>query len=774
MPAAAGKIYLSGDVEIDTARVAVRRGGEERNLRPKTFRLLVYLIEHRARLVPKEELIEQLWPGIAVSDGALAQCVSDIRRALNEDPRHPKFIRTAARLGYQFIGPLDEKRSESVILEEITEERVEYSEEVTEEDEPAELDFPPARLLPPPRGRRGWRFALPISLAGLAVVVALALSRLGPQQPAGSMDAGIRTAVIPFENRSGKADLNWLRGGLADMLATDLSGSPRISLITQGQLQRELRTSSAASITHDDALRAARQAGARVMITGAFASLGDSVRVDVQIYDVSSGRMWGGESLSVEQPALLLARLDPLATKLAARLGAPSGGQHLAEVMTDNLEAYRLYSLGLERTWNLRLPEAIEFYRKAVALDPGFAMAYARIGFTYSSTWARPDEGKPYLEKAYRLSDRLTPRDRLYIRAWYAVACRDYQAAERGYREILSAFPLEIEIYHALGTLLLGDRRYSEARQILERGREIKPDMPQFHNMLSFAYFGLGEREKAVQSAQKYVALTDEPNAYDTLAEAYYRIGRHDEARAAYLEAIHRKPDFEIAIIHLGNLYFQLGRYREALQQYAEYIRLAPSNGERVRGHISSSWVYWKRGDLTNAAREAAEATRLNGGHEVRDSLPVQADRGGLALTGDLHQWIFLPGANRGARENRRIPYFVAGYVGLRDHKTNEALDHFRAALGEPPVYWYVDPLETCLADALFELGRLDEAIVEYRRVLGDNPNYPIARYRLGLALDRKGLKSEARPEFQRFLAIWKNADVDVPEFVHACRRMAE
>src|SRR5579862_7617124 len=121
MLASSGKIYVLEDVEIDIGRVLIRRAGEERGLRPKTFRLLIYLVENRDRLVPKEELIEQLWTDTAVSDGALAQCVADIRRALGDDPRSPRYIRTAPRLGYQFIGCLKEAPVQSVTIEETTE-----------------------------------------------------------------------------------------------------------------------------------------------------------------------------------------------------------------------------------------------------------------------------------------------------------------------------------------------------------------------------------------------------------------------------------------------------------------------------------------------------------------------------------------------------------------------------------------------------------------------------------------------------------------------------
>src|SRR5581483_1657510 len=295
----------------------------------------------------------------------------------------------------------------------------------------------------------------------------------------------------------------------------------------------------------------------------------------------------------------------------------------------------------------------------------------ARTGITYASTWHRPAEGKPYLEKAFRLSQRLTPRDRLFIRAWYAVACEDYEAAERAYRQILSAYPLEVEVYHALGVLLEEDARYNDAIQMYQRGLAIEPDMPQLHNQLSSVYLELGQKNEAVERAQRYLALSGEPNAYDTLALAYYGAGDYAKARETYLEAIRRKPDFGLALVHLGNLYVQLGRYREALEQYREYIRLAPSYVERCRGHISCSWAYWKKGDLQNAEREAAAATRENHGQQPRDILPIEADRGAYALSDQLRHSLLDGSAARGPRKNQRIPFFLAGYIALRDHKTD-------------------------------------------------------------------------------------------------------
>ncbi|MFN2533445.1 MAG: tetratricopeptide repeat protein [Pyrinomonadaceae bacterium] len=76
----------------------------------------------------------------------------------------------------------------------------------------------------------------------------------------------------------------------------------------------------------------------------------------------------------------------------------------------------------VEKAQALQNPEAIAQLQKAIALDPQFAMAYARIGYAYAVNWTRVDEGKPYLEKAFQLSSGLPEKDKLYITSWYEIA----------------------------------------------------------------------------------------------------------------------------------------------------------------------------------------------------------------------------------------------------------------------------------------------------------------------------------------------------------------
>jgi tetratricopeptide (TPR) repeat protein len=81
---------------------------------------------------------------------------------------------------------------------------------------------------------------------------------------------------------------------------------------------------------------------------------------------------------------------------------------------------------------------------------------------------------------------------------------------------------------------------------------------------------------------------------------------------------------------------------------------------------------------------------------------------------------------------------------------------------------------EDCTANAHLELGRFDEAIAEYERILKLNPNYPLVHYHLGQAYERKSDRDQAHAEYQRFLRVWRDADADIPEVGHTRKVLSE
>ncbi len=97
-----------------------------------------------------------------------------------------------------------------------------------------------------------------------------------------------------------------------------------------------------------------------------------------------------------------------------------------------------------------------------------------------------------------------------------------------------------------------------------------------------------------------------------------------------------------------------------------------------------------------------------------------------------------------------------------------EALENFREALRHSPATYDIDSLEDCLANAYLGIGRFDEAITEYERILRLNPNYPLARFHLAEAYRGKEQFDPAHASYKEFLDFWHDADADIPEVITA------
>ena len=102
-----------------------------------------------------------------------------------------------------------------------------------------------------------------------------------------------------------------------------------------------------------------------------------------------------------------------------------------------------------------------------------------------------------------------------------------------------------------------------------------------------------------------------------------------------------------------------------------------------------------------------------------------------------------------------------------------EAIEKFKEALQHRAPVWNINAYEDCLANAYLELGRFDEAIAEYERILKLNPNYPLVHFHLAQAYERKGRREQARSEYEQFLQVWKDADTDLPEVIAAKKALA-
>ncbi|MDQ3668540.1 MAG: tetratricopeptide repeat protein [Acidobacteriota bacterium] len=786
------QVYRFDGVEVDPSQGCLRRNGEELSVRQKSLRALLYLLEQRHRLVTKEELIERVWEGMAVSDDALVQLIMEIRQSLGDDPRQPRFIKTVPKAGYRFIAPVEEFYLDLPAAMEIERHgsvEIEYEEETTGETPGHwETETRQQNLLPPVSVPPRRRVVLVAAVAAILLIAGVTTTYLLTRSSRRSKLAEVTlspqpgkkaVAVMYFNNLSNSNELNWLRAGLADMLITGLSRSKKLTALSRQQLHLLLERvghKPEDKIPLDKALEIARKSQGEALVLGSFARLGEKVRIDVQLYNVADGQLLAAENLTTDNLDQILTQIDTLSYKLATHLGAAPVAKEdaeLARVMTNNLDAYRYYSLALEQIQMFQFADAIALLEKAIALDPQFAMAYARIGYIYAVRIQPRDKARPYLEKAFQLSDRLSEKDKLYVIAWDAQARNDSSRAVQTYQELISQYPLETEAYGRLAYQLYALGRNDEALTVINNGLVIDTEAKDLYNTLGIVYQRLGKNAEALAAFERYIQLApNDPNAYDSLGLYHQWQGRYEEANAAYQRALMINPESGVAIIHLGHLYFQQGRYRDAIEQYQRFIQVAKDDAGRARGYLSIAWVHWKKGDIKRAQATFKQVLKYPQigiwnyltAYVMGDLATVERLKGEFfekEVYSEMEVGGFL-----------RIYYYSLGLMALKEGRPEEAVQQFKETLKRQPFAWSFDSFEDCLANAFLETGQLDEAISEYERILRLNPNYPLTHYHLAQAYERKGQQDQAQAAYERFLQVWRDADADLPEVITARQRL--
>lgn len=440
-------IYRFGNFELDMGRFELREDGEPRPLEPQVFALIAYLVEHRERLVSKDEIFEKLWDGRIVTDAALASRIKLARKVLGDDGKAQRFIRTVHGKGFRFVADV---RTTSAAA----------SVETAGEPAPADED----------QGAQPSIAVLPFQLIG---------------------DAGPYATIadgLPHELITELARLRWLlviaRGSSFRFREADLD------LCEVGRLLG-VRYCLAGTV---------EVIGKKLTVT---TELVDTRGGDVVWSERYTGYVDDVHAVREDIRSRILTSLEiliPLHEASGARLTA-----------TDKLDAWSAYHVGLQHLYRFTRNDnarAAQLFERAVQLDPGFARAHAGLSFVHFQTafLRQTDDlaGEILLARSYAQQgidvDPLDPFVNFTMGRSYWLE-EDLDRARAWLERATSLSPNYAQGIYALGWTNTLAGTELEGRGQVDQAMRLSPLDPLYYAMLGtrgFTHMARGEDQEAV------------------------------------------------------------------------------------------------------------------------------------------------------------------------------------------------------------------------------------------------------------------------------------
>jgi tetratricopeptide (TPR) repeat protein/predicted Ser/Thr protein kinase len=465
----------------------------------------------------------------------------------------------------------------------------------------AEVSTGASHTIVAPRAQRVVR-----ALRATAVVIALAIAAVvagaftwrwmnGSGEPVAVGAAGRpAVAVMPFDNMAGTEDTAWLSKGLPSMLLTGLAQTRGLDIVSPQRLQeivKQIGGQSLESLDRAQVPDVARRAGAGAVVVGSIFKVGNEIRIDAQLEDLSNARVLVAESVRGTD---VFALVDQLAARIRDGIGFQDATsiRRVSDVSTTSLEAFRLYSQAEDAMFNSRMDDAEELLERAVAIDPTFADAYVQLA---NASRFRGFVGlqREYLRKAADHADRLGERHRLILEAESARAEGDSATAARAIDELIEKFPDTDQAY-AIGAGLYAPVTgvvYDPAKWLTTSGAGAAALPGSMLTRMVFAYtlLGSGRYEEALGEFDAYVRLAPrEPNPFDSLAEAYLVMGDPEKALETYSRALTIDPAFTGSRIGRAWSLASLGRYDDAILEGPGPPQYLLANWTSVRALVLS------------------------------------------------------------------------------------------------------------------------------------------------------------------------------------------
>jgi len=587
--------------------------------------------------------------------------------------------------------------------------------------------------------------------------------------------------LADFDNKTGDAVFDdTLRQGLS----VQLEQSPFLSLTSDSKVNYTLKLmgrSAGDRLTAEVTREVCQRSGSKAMLTGSIAGLGSHYVIGLKAVNCQSGDLLAEAQEQAPGKEGVLKALDAAAVRLRSKLGESLStvqeyATPLADATTASVEALQAFSLGKKTRFTKGDTAALPFFKRAVELDPKFASAYL---ITAASYWNLNELGlaAEYARKAYELREKVSERERFSIEGFY--------------------------YYNVTGEL-------EKAAQAYELWQQTYPRNFVPYQMLGVISELLGNHEKAL--SEHHEALRLEPNAvdnYSNLGVAYMDLNRLDEAEAVLKQADDRKLENEGLLANHYLLAFLKGNAAQMERSASAAMGKPGTEDLLLAGQADTEAWYGKMKDARELTRRAMDSAERNDAKETAadyqaESALREVELGNseqarteanaamkLAANRDVRALAALAlaragdvsGAEKLAVELDKIfpldalvqRYWlptVRAAVAIERKDPNRAVELLKETstveLGSPTNLVFLAPVYV-RGKAYLALQDGDGAasefqkFIDHRGVVGNFPWGALAHLGLARSHALRADSAKARAAYQDFLALWKDADPDIP-----------
>jgi len=624
-----------------------------------------------------------------------------------------------------------------------------------------------------------WKFVGPALL--LAVLVAGGFYYRSHQTKPVMTDKDT-VILADFTNSTGDAVFD---GTLRQGLAAQLEQSPFLNLVSDERIGRTLSLMTQpkdARLRHELAREVCQRTAGTVTIEGSIATLGSQYVLGLKAVNCRNGDALAEEQVTANSKEQVLKALGEAATNLRERLGESLGSVQKydtppEDVTTSSLEALNAYSLGLKARHEKGDVASIPFFRRAVQLDPQFAMAYLKLGIEYWNI-GETNQASQNCIAAFALRDRVSARERFQIEADYYDVTGNLQKAEENFQLWAQTYPQDPVPLDHLGNDYLFSGQYPQALEALLEEKKLAKDSYFNYTNLVYAYLGLNRLHDARLVIEQARARGLEPApGYRALYTIDFLEGnlpgmQEDTSWAAGKEgwgaqSLDQQSDTEA--------YWGHRRRAWGLSQKAvAAARRENGNEIAARFMIYAAVREAEFGNSARAIEAAKSALTLVASWDVKTMAALVLARAGS--TKRAHTLVDEV-AKANPSDTLLNLYWsptIRASTELHQNRPSQAIDTLQSAapyeLGQPaqmgqatlyPVY--------VRGEAYLRLGEAVSAATEFQKLL-DHPgcvmNFllgALAHLQLGRAYALAGDKAKSRIAYQDFFSLWKDADPDVP-----------